>query len=485
MKIIFYQIFLLLFLTSCIQKSQFDLLHSPYYDKPWDFSITSYSLGTTSVTLNWSSSTKANSYKVLYKDSTDTDFTIASSTATSPYTINSLTHNHTYTVKVVAVGTKENKESSPIVVILSNTPVATDMTPTNVLAGTSRTLTLTYTDADSDLATACSVSSAFGLDFTSNCTCSAGVCTVMVEGQAGFLGNAEFEFNVTANGQTSNNALVSFDYICPTNYVSVTTSLLSGVKSFCVMTYEAKNVAGVATSQALLTPWTSITFTNAVTQCTSLGSKYDLISNPEWMSIARGIESRTNNWSSSVVGTGMLVSGHSDSSFASNDLLAITDTTDSYNGTGNNASQAAGSGWEQRRTFNLANGNIIWDFAGNALEWVDWKVFTGGQGVTPAYKAYHSTDSGPINTPIEFNLLNLLIGSTDEMFPDSWQSTITTLTSTNRIGKYTAGNNTTGGYAKRGGMWASASEAGIYFLDLTSDSSYTSNDTGFRCVYRP
>jgi hypothetical protein len=96
------------------------------------------------------------------------------------------------------------------------------------------------------------------------------------------------------------------------------------------------------------------------------------------MTIAHEIEMTATNWSSGVVGTGMLNRGHSDVSPDS--AIAVINANDPYIGTGNNSGQAAGSGWEQKRTHTLSNGQVIWDFSGNISEWVDWSMAGGLTG---------------------------------------------------------------------------------------------------------
>ena len=467
----------LLSLVGCIKKSQFDATYSPYYNLPWNFSITSYTSTMSSIDLTWEKSSKALHYSVLYKDQLDSDYTTASTDATSPYTLSGLTLAHTYLVKVVADGSYGVKSSNVINVLISTPPVAVDVLPANILAGTARTITLTYSDAESDLATTCDVSALDGLTVSSPCQCVMGICEVGVTGASGSFGSAEFQFTVTANNQISNSALVTFDYICPSGYISISGDASLGVSGFCVMEFEAKNVASVPTSQALLSPWNNMTMPEAKSSCEALGSKYALISNPEWMTIARGIETNALNWSGGSVNTGLLNSGHSDS-ITPNDFLTVTNIADPYNGTGNSSLDLPGFGWEQKRTHTVLNGNIIWDFAGNVNEWIDWTI-------TPTNKAYKASDGAPLVTPIEFLSLDTFITSTSEMFLNSWQATNPLLTSTARIGCYTAGSNLSGGYARRGGMWSSQTNAGIYALDLSSTMTSAYNDTGFRCVYRP
>lgn len=101
------------------------------------------------------------------------------------------------------------------------------------------------------------------------------------------------------------------------------------------MQFEAKSNGGIATSQAAGLPWASMTIDDSQDNCEALGSKYDLISNPEWITIAREIENNSVNWSSGVVGTGRIPVGHSDSS--PSQILAVNSTADPYDQTLNSS----------------------------------------------------------------------------------------------------------------------------------------------------
>ena len=89
-------------------------------------------------------------------------------------------------------------------------------------------------------------------------------------------------------------------------------------------------------------PWGSLTQPEAKTACTNLKfingvtNKYDLISNPEWMTVAYEIENLAVNWSDNQVGSGMLNQGNSQISPSS--PLAVTNPNDPYLDTGNNSS---------------------------------------------------------------------------------------------------------------------------------------------------
>ena len=94
---------------------------------------------------------------------------------------------------------------------VDDAPVAND----NTLAGAEDSeviITLGYTDQESDLATACSISSLANVSISTACGCDgAGGCTVGITGDADFYGTASFDFTVTANGQSSNVAEITLN----------------------------------------------------------------------------------------------------------------------------------------------------------------------------------------------------------------------------------------------------------------------------------
>ena len=161
--------------------------------------------------------------------------------------------------------------------------------------------------------------------------------------------------------------------------------------------------------------------------------------------------------------------------------MANADDALGYVGTnGNSAAQAANSGWEQRRTLELSNGEIIWDFAGNVWEWVDWQV-------TPAKKAYRSTDGLPTSNFLDFKFLDRLIGENadDQMLPSTFMPVFTSLTRSNGLGGYLAGNNSSGGAVLRGGGKNGIADAGTFALYLGVSVNNAGTNFGFRCVLRP
>jgi len=162
------------------------------------------------------------------------------------------------------------------------------------------------------------------------------------------------------------------------------------------MKYEAKVAGGVVNSgynghnylagevtvsNATDVPIVNVDQTKAIAACQSIGAH--LITNNEWMTLARNVEQVTSNWSGNAVGNGYLYSGHSDNApaFA---LSASTDDTDGYNGTSNTSPS------NQRRTLTLSNGNVIWDLAGNVWEHVNKANTIDGSGYASGQSAFVS-----------------------------------------------------------------------------------------------
>ncbi|MDP1706599.1 MAG: hypothetical protein Q8L36_02155, partial [bacterium] len=103
--------------------------------------------------------------------------------------------------------------------------------------------------------------------------------------------------------------------------------------------------------------------TTAKTYCLSIGAH--LLTNEEYMTIARNVEQVAGNWSTAV-GSGYLYSGHNDNTPATA-LTSSQDDANYYYGTSN----ASGN---QRRVLTLSNGQSIWDLAGNAWEHIQRTV---------------------------------------------------------------------------------------------------------------
>lgn len=152
---------------------------------------------------------------------------------------------------------------------------------------------------------------------------------------------------------------------CPNGFIKVPDSSYN--KSFCVSKYESSLSAGKAVSSTSGVPASLRSLSAAKAACEANGLRYKLITNLQWQSIARNIESVSKNWSSGKVGFGALSLGHSDGA-PEGPLVPGADTNGCF---GLNNDDCSPSDWSfQKRTHLLSNGETIWDFAGNLQEWV-------------------------------------------------------------------------------------------------------------------
>ena len=294
--------------------------------------------------------------------------------------------------------------------------------------------------------------------------------------------------NVEGNALSCPGAIQEGD--CPTGYVRVRGNAAFGLCDFCVMQFEAKIATaedGPVSSVGEGEPKAGLSAEGAFDACAALNDEaeaaddavvsgtqlksraeeeaegegvYALISNSEWMVIARDIAGTENNWKI-VDGQREFYAGHSDFEPAS--ALPVTDI-------GNNS---VGTGTEpQKRVHHLSSNTALWDFAGNLAEWVDW------------VRDDEKFSVGPTDTEITFGgryPLTLVFGSlaADELQPGNGLGQ-----KKERLGQWIGGSAGQGA-ATRGGDWRSGKGAGVFALNLSHDPSDAAGTIGFRCVYRP
>lgn len=367
-------------------------------------------------------------------------------------------------------------------------PISHDINPTGTDRSREIRINLNYKDSDNDQAESCRAFDLNNLSLSSSCSCSQGVCSVSVLVLAQYTGQVSFKYTVTANNQESNiaNYTVNADPIgsnpddlwvrIPANSGGM------GLSEFYVMKYEAKAWNDINTNNmidnsevdsdglsALIAnhrpisipenqPWRTLNASNALNECESLGPKYHLISNSEWMAIARNIESVDANWTGGKVGNGCLFNGNSN------------DTSCGYNA---QSDPDSGRNRNSRAKHSLSNGAEIYDMAANLFEWTDWNKSL------PGYQSGVTTCPFTGNLSEAFELPDLNCGG---LSSDQYNSKLGQYNSSHGMGKIIGGS---GGGAIRGGVWVFGKNAGIYGIYFSYSPTIESNLVGFRCVYRP
>jgi len=211
-------------------------------------------------------------------------------------------------------------------------------------------------------------------------------------------------------------------------------------------------------SGLLLPPWNTISIEQARSACKRLNPQTDLISNAEWMTMAREIENNPANWSGSTVGTGTIAAGHNDNDPA--EPLRIIGDIDYID---------TGSTTPQIRIHFLQSGEKIWDVAGNLAEWV-----TYADGLTAPLS------SGCFSSANEFSALLSCLTPANDFAPEN-----ATLTSTTGGGMGKFMYSSIAHPIFRGGDYSGGTISGIYSIGSENLTTSANSMVGFRCVFRP
>jgi len=254
------------------------------------------------------------------------------------------------------------------------------------------------------------------------------------------------------------------------------TETLREISDFCVMKYEAKNSGSAAWSERAVStaaglPWVYIPRTlagadnDATEACEAIGSGFYLIGNHHWQAIARDLESVPENYDTTLADPAnhAFNRGHSNGSSA---LAASAYDDEGCYGLGTNTHDGidpgadCGGGWHlNKRTHILSNGEVIWDFSGNALQWVrdDNNVSQGS------------------NTQMRLIVDNLKWGPAGDYSNQTGR----------RAGLGAAWWDYDSGAVIRGGRWNHGPSAGAFFVRLNHPPTELSWSIGFRCVFAP
>lgn len=241
---------------------------------------------------------------------------------------------------------------------------------------------------------------------------------------------------------------------------------------------------------------------NAKNYCTAMG--WHLISNNEWMTIARNVEKIPANWCNRD-GTNcgadpgaqdkILANGHNDNkneasvnSSGTDSALLAGDDNQPCLGTTTDGSNKCGGKDSQKRTLALNNGEIIWDFAGNVWEWTDDTVARKDE---PKSATNGARDNGWLKSDFAPGSLASVItdnGQGSSMGYDAFRPSNPAWNANNGVGRiyhYSSvapdGNMTAYAFI-RGGNWKHGADDGAFTIHLSPPPSHSANDVGFRCV---
>ncbi len=246
----------------------------------------------------------------------------------------------------------------------------------------------------------------------------------------------------------------------------------------CTNDYERNTVRYEPWKTIISSPWlypiANITQIQAIEACKSIWAWYHLITNDEWMTIARDIEQQWINWSSWQVGSGYIYNWVSDSAMWCWDT---TNTKTIYTSlTRNRATKT----WEwfgntvcdTKRQLRLSNWEIILDLSGNLIEHtnkantLDWLYFNSWKFSIAWSSNWIWVDDNGIYD----------INEMKKYWSNLWLWIVSGMW--NLRGANWVDNN----IFLRGATANMASDAGIFMIDLTRPSINQRRDVGFRCA---
>lgn len=326
---------------------------------------------------------------------------------------------------------------------------------------------------------------------------------------------------------------------CPVGFVLIPGNSLYKTSDFCVMKYDAKcantselskglepkngnkctnegtykNNSGecscTGSRQVVSTasgfPITYIAETdntpnNAINYCKSQG--WHLITNDEWMTIARNVEGVPDNWCDKngtncgfAPGTKgkILVNGHNDShneaSFGQGHgaLVAGTDNQPCF-GTTIDGSNKCGGKSSQKRTLTLSNGEIIWDLAGNVWQWIDIQIVRNDQ---PQSKTNGKPDKNWLWSEFStFGNRSVVTdqGTDPQITYDSFMPVTPNMNSSFGVGRMfhhngLAADTNIKDTIIRGGNWRHGNDSGVFTIHMSPvPNKENIDDVGFRCA---
>jgi hypothetical protein len=274
----------------------------------------------------------------------------------------------------------------------------------------------------------------------------------------------------------------------------------NGVKSACVAANGRVVVSTASGSPITFIAGLDSTSDNATKYCDDVLAH--LITNSEWMTIARNVEQVTYNWCNrdgtscgakpGTVGK-ILANGyndfHNEPSASGGGICALVASTDDLPcfGTTTDGSNACGGKSSQKRTLTLSNGVVIWDLAGNVWEWT---ATTTALKDEPSSKTNGVVDTGWTTSDFATGASSSVLsdnGTGPTLGYDAFRPSNPAWSSAQGMGRIyhnsSSPSDTTGYDFLRGGNWRHGSDDGVYTIHLSPVLSKENiDDVGFRCT---
>jgi len=242
-------------------------------------------------------------------------------------------------------------------------------------------------------------------------------------------------------------------------------SLYNNPNGFCVQQYPARNIGGVATSQASGARWTGVGINQPAAKgyAEAVDTGTHLLSEDEWMTIASNAAAQPSNWSGGSVGNGTLSTGSS---------------TSAYGGA----------------SFTLSNGSVIYFDTGTGSGYAsnEWTCYTGPNanncGLAQQYQpqpanAYHTDQFGIFTT---YGSMPTSGGYYygDPRYANAALAPFVTSARDKGLGylrsSYASGGATVFGFNR--GSWTGATSAGLFTLYIYTNQTYAHATYGFRAA---
>lgn len=276
---------------------------------------------------------------------------------------------------------------------------------------------------------------------------------------------------------------------CPEGFIWVPGNPEFNTRGFCVAQYEMTYTDADVPNSSAPWDWNTVSYipnkpivsmpgkypiadinqAEAIAACQSMWRWYHLITNNEWMTIARSIEANPQNWSSGTIGVWNLYNGVSnDTTLGCNAEWGNNDPRTYATKTGPGEASC-----NPRRFQTLAQGGgVIWDLSGNVWEHVnkantiDGSGFNAGQTAVAGSSALTNWDDDGVYDAADMQLYGAAtwLGRTGGM----WNLYYAQWVPSNVFYR--------GGFANLG------SNTGVFALYLSRHGGQRERALGFRCV---